>query len=145
MGNLSEELNANFTSEKLKAIINIKFTSHWLEAIANDWMKPYNLTIQQFNVLRILRGAKKPITVQEVKKRMVERAPNATRLMDKLCKKTLIERLRCDTDRRVVYVKITSEGLELLSQIDDKQHVDTLKNISDEDAKLLNVILDKIR
>ena len=85
MGNLSEELNANFTSEKLKAIINIKFTSHWLEAIANDWMKPYNLTIQQFNVLRILRGQYPEMaSIGLIKDRMLDKNSDISRVIDRM-------------------------------------------------------------
>jgi DNA-binding MarR family transcriptional regulator len=80
-----------------------------------------------------------------VKDRMVERAPNATRLMDKLCDKNLIERDRCEHDRRVVYVKITKEGLVLLSTIDIQENFKFLEKISEEEAVTLSAILDKIR
>lgn len=83
--------------------------------------------------------------VQIVKDRMIERAPNATRLMDKLCDKNLIERERCESDRRVVYVKITNQGLELLSTIDDNKNLSFLEKLSDEEAETLSNLLDKIR
>ena len=76
---------------------------------------------------------------------MVERAPNATRLMDKLCDKKLIERVRCDHDRRVVYVKITNQGLELLTTIDENKNLSFLENLSFEEAETLSNLLDKIR
>ena len=76
---------------------------------------------------------------------MVERAPNATRLMDKLCEKSLIERERCADDRRVVYVKITDKGLELLSKINGSEHLSFLNNLSENEADILNNLLDKIR
>ena len=83
--------------------------------------------------------------MQIVKDRMIERAPNATRLMDKLCDKTLIERERCDHDRRVVYVKITNQGLALLSTIDDNKNLSFLENLTEEEAVILSDLLDKIR
>ena len=83
--------------------------------------------------------------MQIVKDRMIERAPNATRLMDKLCDKTLIERARCEHDRRVVYVKITKAGLDVLTTIDNNNNISFLENISEEEAVVLSNLLDKIR
>jgi DNA-binding MarR family transcriptional regulator len=76
---------------------------------------------------------------------MIERAPNATRLMDKLCDKKLIERERCENDRRVVYAKITNQGLALLTTIDDLKSVSFLEKLSEEEATILSDLLDKIR
>ena len=83
--------------------------------------------------------------MQIVKDRMVERAPNATRLMDKLCDKNFIERERCEHDRRVVFVKITSSGLDLLSAIDNNEMEPFLDNLTNEEAIILSDLLDKIR
>ena len=118
MGDISKDIKSKFTSNKVKALINIKYTSNWLSSRENEFFKPYGISPQQYNILRILRGSKDQIKVQIVKDRMIERAPNATRLMDKLCDKNLIERERCEHDRRVVYVKISEVGLDLLSSID---------------------------
>jgi DNA-binding MarR family transcriptional regulator len=145
MGDISKDINSKFKNSKLKALINIKYTSNWLNSKENDFFKPYGISPQQYNILRILRGAKDKIKVQVVKDRMVERAPNATRLMDKLCDKNLIERDRCEHDRRVVYVKITKEGLVLLSMIDIQENFKFLEKISEEEAVTLSAILDKIR
>ncbi|SDR79493.1 DNA-binding transcriptional regulator, MarR family [Polaribacter sp. KT25b] len=145
MGDISKDINSKFDSNKVKALINIKYTSNWLNSKENEFFKPYGISPQQFNILRILRGAKDKIKVQIVKDRMIERAPNATRLMDKLCDKNLIERERCEADRRVVYVRITNQGLELLSTIDDNKNISFLDNLSDEEAATLSNLLDKIR
>jgi len=145
MGDISKDINSKFENSKLKALINIKYTPNWLNSKENDFFKPYGISPQQYNILRILRGAKDKIKVQVVKDRMVERAPNATRLMDKLCDKNLIERDRCEHDRRVVYVKITKEGLVLLSTIDIQENFKFLEKISEEEAVTLSAILDKIR
>ena len=110
MGDISKDIKSKFASNKLKALINIKYTAHWLSSKENEFFKPFGISPQQYNILRILRGAKDRIKVQIVKDRMIERAPNATRLMDKLCEKNLIERERCEQDRRVVYVKINEKG-----------------------------------
>ena len=126
-------------------MINIKYTSNWLSSKENDFFKPYGISPQQYNILRILRGAKERVKVQIVKDRMIERSPNATRLMDKLCDKNLIERERCEQDRRVVYAKITNQGLELLKNIDDSRTVSFLGNLTEEEAATLSDLLDKIR
>ena len=145
MGNLSKDIQSKFDNNRIKALINIKYTSNWLNSRETEFFKPFGISPQQFNILRILRGAKKKIKVQVVKNRMVERAPNATRLMDKLCEKSLIERERCADDRRVVYVKITDKGLELLSKINGSEQLSFLNNLSENEADILNNLLDKIR
>ena len=145
MGDISKDIQSNFKNDKIKALINIKYTANWLNSKENDFFKPYGISPQQFNILRILRGAKKEIKVQVIKDRMIERAPNATRLMDKLCDKNLIERIRCEHDRRVVYVQITEEGLELLSNIDINKNLSFLDNLTEKEASLLSDLLDKIR
>ena len=76
---------------------------------------------------------------------MIDRAPNATRLMDKLCDKKLIERIRCDHDRRVVYISISEEGLKLLRTIDHNDKLDFLENLTEEEATILSSLLDKLR
>jgi DNA-binding MarR family transcriptional regulator len=145
MGDISKDINSRFITNKLKALINIKYTSNWLNSSENEFFKPYGISPQQYNILRILRGAKESIKVQIVKNRMIERAPNATRLMDKLCDKTLIARERCEHDRRVVYVKITKAGLDLLTTIDNNNNFSFLENITEEEAVVLSNLLDKIR
>jgi DNA-binding MarR family transcriptional regulator len=145
MGDISKDIKSKFTSNKVKALINIKYTSNWLSSRENEFFKPFGISPQQYNILRILRGAKDKIKVQIVKDRMIERAPNATRLMDKLCDKNLIERERCEHDRRVVYVQISDVGLEVLSTIDNIKNTSFLDNLSDDEAATLSNLLDKIR
>ena len=145
MGDISKDIKSSFISNKVKALINIKYTSNWLNSKENEFFKPYGISPQQYNILRILRGAKERTKVQIVKDRMIERAPNATRLMDKLCDKNLIERERCEHDRRVVYVKITNQGLVLLSTIDENKNLSFLDNLTDKEAETLSNLLDKIR
>ncbi|MGK0412525.1 MAG: MarR family 2-MHQ and catechol resistance regulon transcriptional repressor [Polaribacter sp.] len=145
MGDISKDIASKFESHKVKALINIKYTSNWLNSKENEFFKPYGISPQQYNILRILRGAKDRIKVQIVKDRMIERAPNATRLMDKLCDKKLIARERCEQDRRVVYVKINDVGLDLLSVINQNKNKSFLENITEEEALILSDLLDKIR
>lgn len=114
----------------------------------SDFIKPFDLSSPQFNILRILRGEGDWIPMNVVKERMIEKSPNATRLADKLISKNLIERQRSDTDRRVVFVKITAIGLELLATIDKKdntQFESLMDRITPEEAKQFSAILDKMR
>ncbi len=145
MGDISKDIKSTFPSEFTKALINIKYTANWLDSIGNSILNPYKISIQQYNILRILRGAKEAITVNAVKERMIQKSPNSTRLMDKLCDKKLIERTRCESDRRVVYVQITDKGLQLLNKINISEFDDYMRNISEQEAKTINQILDKIR
>ena len=146
---IDEVIQSKFSSPYHRAVVNVRYTSNYLAAKQNKFMMEYDLTMPQFNILRILRGAKGAITVNSVKDRMVEKSPNTTRLMDKLIEKNLIERERCSDDRRVVYVKISPDGVKILGEIDEK-----LKNGSDEfiptgltekEADLLSDLLDKLR
>ena len=145
MGDLGKEINSKFPNEKVKVLLNIKYTAGWLDQIGNELLKPYNISEQQYNILRILRGAAKEISVTEVRERMIQKSPNATRLMDKLCDKKLIERIRCENDRRVVFVKITKKGLELIKKINMSDFDLYLDRLTESEAKTLNDLLDKIR
>ena len=146
MGDISKDIQSTFPSNKVKAFINIKYTANWLNSQENEFFKPFGISPQQFNILRILRGAGKAIKVQEIKDRMIERAPNATRLMDKLCSKNFIERIRCPEDRRVVHIAITNEGLNLLKDIGKLgENNKIFDKLTEEEAKQLSDLLDKVR
>ncbi|KAB8153185.1 MarR family transcriptional regulator [Kordia sp. TARA_039_SRF] len=146
MGDIAKDIQSSFPSEKVKAFINIKYTANWLNSKENEFFKPFGISPQQFNILRILKGAGEAIKVQQIKDRMIERAPNATRLMDKLCAKDLIERIPCPTDRRVVHIAITDAGQNLLSTIAESMPKnDWLGKLTEEEASQLSNLLDKVR
>src|SRR5210317_2242442 len=145
MGDIAKDIQSTFPNEHVKALINIKYTANWLDTIGNELLKPTKISVQQYNILRILRGAGKAITVNSVKERMIQKSPNSTRLMDKLCDKGLIARRRCENDRRVVYVEITQLGLETIAKIPIEKFDAYMYKISEEEAKILNTILDKLR
>lgn len=145
MGDIGKDIHSKFNNQRIKALINIKYTANWLHSKEVDHFKPFGISPQQYNILRILRGAEGPIKVQLIKERMIERAPNATRLMDKLCEKNLIGRTRCEHDRRVVYIHITKIGLQLLDEITSNTNSNFMNNLNEEEAALLSDLLDKIR
>lgn len=145
MGDLSKDINSKFENYRVKALLNIIYTANWITSCQNEFFKDFGISPQQYNILRILRGAGEPLNVQTIKDRMLERSPNATRLMDKLCAKELIERLPSENDRRVVKIKITKQGIALLKAIPNTLNKTLLKNLNEEEAKTLSDLLDKMR
>lgn len=145
MGDIAKDIKSRFANVKDKALINILYTANWISSYQNEFFKPYGISRQQYNILRILNGANEPMKVQTIKNRMIERSPNATRLMDKLHAKNFIERCPSEEDRRVVYIEITHKGKELLESISKDFNQELLKNITDEDAIQLSTLLDKMR
>jgi len=137
-----------FKDEFSKAIINLIFTNNWLSERQNKVFKPYGLTVAQFNVLRILRGQHpKPVTVNLIIERMLDRMSNASRIIDKLEKKGLVMRRQCQSDRRAVDVIISDEGLELLVKLDQElfSWQESVKSLTEEECVQLNNLLDKFR
>ncbi len=145
MGNLSEEINSKFANAKIKAMINVLYTANWITNFQNEFFKPFGISPQQYNILKILKGANEPLKVQTIKDRMIDRSPNATRLMDKLHAKDLIKRSPSSQDRRVVFIEITEQGRMLLNSIADDFNDDLVKNITEEEAQTLSDLLDKMR
>jgi len=145
MGDLSKELNSKFSNAKIKAMINVLYTANWITNFQNEFFKPFGISPQQYNILKILKGANEPLKVQSIKDRMIDRSPNATRLMDKLYAKDLIKRSPSSEDRRVVLIEITELGKTLLGSISDDFNDDLVKNITEDEAQLLTDLLDKMR
>jgi DNA-binding MarR family transcriptional regulator len=139
---------SKFRSEYQKLAINLGFTSSWAERNASAKLKDFKLTLQQFNILRILRGQHgNPATINLLTERMIDKSSNASRLVDKLIKKDLVSRSECPSDRRQVDVSITKKGLDLLAKIDkeEPEWVNEFKGLSVAEAKELNRLLDKLR
>lgn len=146
MKRIDEELNAHFKSEHHQAVVNVRHTSNWIGAYHNRQLKLFDLTLPQFNIMRILRGAGKQLSIKVIKDRMLEKSPNTTRLIDKLIDKKFVKRMRCDEDRRVVYVAITKKGRSVLEEIDQVfDDIYNAQNLTLEEARQLNYLLDKMR
>lgn len=136
-----------FANPQIKAVVNLNFTASWLSGIQAEMLKPYGISIQQYNILRILRGMHpKPATVKTLIERMIDKNSNASRLVDKLLKKGLLERNACPRDRRRVDVMITETGLDMVNEVSKalKKHKKFM-NLTDEDAIVLSDLLDKLR
>lgn len=137
-----------FHNEWHKATINILFTGNWINGILEKRAGAQQITIQQFNVLRILRGQyPNPATNRMVKERMIDKMPDVSRIMDRLVAKGLVSRSQNPDDRRAVDVVITDKGIEVLAELDESMLLlDVLeKNITKEECHVLNDLLEKIR
>jgi DNA-binding MarR family transcriptional regulator len=140
--------STNFEDNFQKVVINITFTDGWLNNLIRPYFERYNLTIQQFNILRILRGQyPKPATVNLLKERMIDKMSDASRIVDRLVQKELVSRCTNTKDRRAVDVRISEKGLEILSKMDiEFKTREFLKtNLTNEEAGILSDLLDKLR
>lgn len=145
----SEIKNTIKLDERQKAIINLVYTNNWLKEKAMYFFKDYDLSAEQYNVLRILRGQKgNPANLSTLQERMLNKMSNTTRLVDKLISKELVTRQQCATNRRKIEIYITKKGLELLAELDpiiNKNNNETTKNLNLKELKTLNTLLDKLR
>lgn len=146
---LEEEIKQKkFKSEHHKLMVNLIYTTNWLMSIHGPLMKQYGLTVQQYNILRILRGQyPNPCTVNLLKERMLDKMSDASRLVDRLLEKGLLERRTCENDRRRVDINITPAGLDLLKKVDEDENklYARMNMLSEEEASLVNDLLDKLR
>lgn len=146
---LEEEIKQKtFSNPYHRLTLNIMFTASWLNTQTIRVLKPFGITPQQYNVLRILRGQnQKPASVGLIQERMIDKSSNASRLIDKLVEKKLIDRKTCPDDRRQMDVKINQKGIDLLLEIEPhiKQMDTVFKSLTEEEAKLAGDLLDKLR
>ena len=146
---IEEEIKSNkFEDNYHKAVINISYTYGWLNNAFRGQFEKYNLTPQQFNVLRILRGQyPKPATVNLLKERMLDKMSDASRIVDRLVQKGLVSRCTNTKDRRAVDIRISEAGMVVLTKMDAEfKTKDILKNnLTEDEAAALSSLLDKLR
>jgi len=141
---IEEEIKQQkFLSGHQKALINLLYTASWLQGRQQDFFKPFGITAQQFNILRILKGQHpKSISATEIKARMLDRNSDVSRLLDRLVAKALISKKACPNDKRATDVNITDTGLQLLSNLDQHQReIDGVLALSEEEALQLSTLL----
>lgn len=145
---LQESIKQNkFKDEHHKLTLNLIYSGGLIQAEQTRFFKPYDISSQQYNVLRILRGQQtKPVSIGLLQERMLDQMSNASRLVEKLKQKALVTRNECKQDRRQMDVCITKAGLDLLEQIDAKIEAfeKRVTNLSKPEAKTLNELLDKL-
>ncbi len=138
----------NFKSPQQKLAINLLYTTNWLNYQYHQHFKNHKITVQQFNVLRILRGQYPDYcSLKVIKERMLDRMSDASRIVDKLVEKKYIIRHQCPSDRRSVNLMISDKGLAILKELDviDESTKDMFKHLSTKEVDKLNQLLDALR
>ncbi len=148
MGIEKDIQQSKFRNAYQKASINLIYTIGWMRDKTKCIFESEDITPQQFNILRILRGSfPQPLSTLQIRERMLEKMSDTSRIVDRLITKGLVKKVTCKTDRRLVDVVITDKGKKLLERLDLRQDEmdNILKNLSEEDADVLSRLLDKIR
>lgn len=135
-----------FANQSAKLIVNVMYTSAWVSDNLKTQLKPYGITLKQYNILRILYGAEKPLTSSEIRDRMIDKMSDVTRLMDRMTIKGLAKRKTRSKDKRLVDITISQTGIELIKQISAQSPLeDFAKTLGDKDTEQLNLLLDQLR
>ncbi|MBK6833620.1 MAG: MarR family transcriptional regulator [Bacteroidetes bacterium] len=137
-----------FKSEHQKMYINLVYTANWMSTQQMRMFKEFGLSVQQYNILRILRGqVPNAVNLGLIQDRMLDKNSNASRLIEKLKIKKLVERKESKIDRRQVDIMITEKGLDLLKKMDGKVEEAELinSNLTKQEAETLSDLLDKLR
>lgn len=137
----------NFRNEFQKAAVNIIFSAGWLNERIKTWLETEDITPQQYNILRILRGSKTPMSTLQIRERMLDKMSDTSRIVERLQKKGMVEKKICPSDKRLVDVVISKKGVTLLEKLDRRNgELDSLlQPLSAEEAQTLNALLDKMR
>jgi DNA-binding MarR family transcriptional regulator len=139
--------HARFHSEHHKSIVNLIYSYNWVVERMKIWLKDEHITLQQFNILRILRGSKTPLSTLRIRDRMLDKMSDTSRLVDRLILKGLAMKKPSQEDKRLVEVSITQKGLKVLERLDDRSgDMDAIVSaLSASECKTLNHLLDKLR
>ena len=136
-----------FRNEHHKAQVNLLFSGNWLMENIKKFLQSEDITPQQYNILRILRGSGKPLSTLQIRERMLDKMSDTSRIVDRLLKKGLTEKKTSLADKRLVDVTISDKGLEVLNRLDNRNaSLDGIMfNLTHDEAKMLNELLDKLR
>lgn len=147
---IKEDIKQNkaFRNDYQKVGVNILFTYNWLTEKLKQLVEPYDITMQQYNVLRILRGSHpEPLSTQEIRIRMIDKMSDVSRIVDRMIAKELVSKGLCPADKRLVDVQITQKGISLLNKLKklELSMDNQLSALSAEEAAQLSLLLDKLR
>jgi len=147
MGIEKDIQQTNFRNEFQKMGINIIYTANWLNEKMGQILSTEDITQQQYNILRILRGSDAPLSTLKIRGRMLDKMSDTSRIVDRLIVKDLVEKTACVKDKRLVDITVTKKGLQLLEKLDAlNEPIDSiLKGVSEKEANTINEILDKLR
>lgn len=136
-----------FKNEYQKGLVNIIYTYNWTTERLKNIFKKEGISMQQFNILRILRGSPAPVSILQIKERMLDKMSDTSRIVDRLVLKQLANKVPGKTDKRLVDITISEKGKKLLAKMDKHQAAieNIIQNLSPGEAKTLNTLLDKIR
>lgn len=136
-----------FRNDYQKAMVNIIFSANWLTERIKFFLESEDITLQQYNILRILRGNTKPISTLQIRERMLDKMSDTSRIVERMLKKGLVEKKTCSADKRMVDVVLSKRGLGLLEKLDKKNAAldNILEGLTPAEATALNSLLDKIR
>jgi DNA-binding MarR family transcriptional regulator len=136
-----------FRNNYQKAEVNLIYTCNWINEKMKQIIDEADITTQQYNILRILRGSKEPISTLQIRDRMLDKMSDTSRIVDRLVKKELAEKATCVSDKRLVDIRISEKGLALLESLDIRNNdIDNImRSLTEEEAIQLSNLLDKIR
>lgn len=146
---IAEEIGQKkpFRNTYHQALVNMMYSHNWLIGNLREFFKQYGITEKQYNILRILNGADKPLTTSIIRNRLLDKMSDTTRVIDRMLKKGIVTKKTNSQDRRLVDISLSDEGSALLKEVDNNTHkIDNLmKALSPEESQQLNTILDKLR
>jgi len=147
MGIEKDIQQANFRNEFQKMGINLLYTANWLNERIGRVLTTEDITQQQYNILRILRGSEVPLSTLQIRERMLDKMSDTSRIVDRLIVKELVQKSACKADKRLVDIILTQNGLALVQKLDQfNDQIDAiLKGVTENEAATLNQILDKLR
>jgi DNA-binding MarR family transcriptional regulator len=147
MGIEKDIQQTNFRNEYQKMGINLLYTANWLNENVGKFLEQEEITQQQYNILRILRGSDVPLSTLQIRERMLDKMSDTSRIVDRLIVKELVAKTTCPTDKRLVDITLTTKGLSLIEKLDllNDQIDGLLKGVTENEAKTINEILDKLR
>lgn len=136
-----------FRNEYHKMMVNLLYTNNWLEEKTRDFLKSQNISLQQYNILRILRGSAVPLSTMQIRERMLDRMSDTSRIIDRMVIKGIVEKKQNGNDKRLVDITITEKGLQVLKDLDEQNNKleGIVKSLSQDEAKMLNDLLEKVR
>ena len=146
MGIDKEIKQTQFRNSQNKAMVNILFTHAWMVEHIKNFVKTENITPQQYNILRILRGAGEPLSTLQLRERMLDKMSDTSRIVERMVSKGLVQKAVSEKDKRMVDVIITPAGMQLLENLDNRnQELDGIVHLTGEELETLNTLLDKLR
>ncbi len=147
MGIEKDIQQTNFRNEYQKLGINLLYTANWLNENVGKFLEQEEITQQQYNILRILRGSEVPLSTLQIRERMLDKMSDTSRIVDRLIVKELVAKSICPTDKRLVDITLTDKGYALVEKLDQlNDQIDgLLKGVTENEAKTINEILDKLR